>query len=601
MQNDIKKIFFLLTKEERKKSILILLLILFMAILDMIGVASILPFIAVISNPELIETNIFLNKLYVFLSIFGIQTKEDFFFSLGLIVFVLLLISLTFKAFSTYVQIKYTQMCEFSIAKRLVEGYLHQPYIWFLNRNSADLGKTILSEVSQVVNGSLISFMNFVNYFMIIFFILVMLLMVDLKLTISVIFFLGSSYGLIYAMTHHYLGRIGEKRIKANELRFTTISEAFGAAKEIKVGNLEDIYIKRFSGPAKNYANYNSTTSILSMLPRFAIEAVSFGGLLLVILYFMKTEDGFLSILPIITLYAFAGYRILPAAQAVYSAVIISRYHQAGLYALYEDMKSLKTSNPIIKDKLKLIPHKNIILKNINFNYPNAKKTSLKNVNLEIPAGSKVGIVGATGSGKTTTVDIILGLLEAQHGTLEIDGEIINKKNVRKWQRSIGYVPQQIYLADDTVASNIAFGVDKKEINHELVLKAAKIANLDEFILNELPKQLETNIGERGVRLSGGQRQRIGLARALYQNPKVLVFDEATSALDNITEQSVMKAISESSKNITTIFIAHRLTTIKNCDIIFLFDNGELIGEGNFEELTKNNKIFWKMQQNYQV
>ena len=192
MQNDIKKIFFLLTKEERKKSILILLLILFMAILDMIGVASILPFIAVISNPELIETNIFLNKLYVFLSIFGIQTNEDFFFILGLIVFILLLISLTFKAFSTYVQIKYSLMCEFSIAKRLVEGYLHQPYIWFLNRNSADLGKTILSEVSQVVNGSLISFMNFVNYFMIIFFILVMLLMVDLKLTISVIFFLGS-------------------------------------------------------------------------------------------------------------------------------------------------------------------------------------------------------------------------------------------------------------------------------------------------------------------------------------------------------------------------------------------------------------------------
>ena len=601
MQNDIKKIFFLLTKEERKKSILILLLILFMAILDMIGVASILPFIAVISNPELIETNIFLNKLYIFLSIFGIQTKEDFFFSLGLIVFALLIISLTFKSFSTYVQIRYSLMCEFSIAKRLVEGYLHQPYIWFLNRNSADLGKTILSEVGQVVNGSLISFMNFVNYFMIIFFILVMLLTVDLKLTISIILFLGSSYGLIYAMTHYYLGRIGEKRIKANELRFTTISEAFGAAKEIKVGNLEDIYIKRFSEPAKNYANYNSTTSILSMLPRFAIEAISFGGLLLIILYFMKTEVGFLSILPIITLYAFAGYRILPAAQAVYSAVIISRYHQAALHALYEDMKSLKTSNPIIKDKHKLIPHKNIILKNISFNYPNTKKTSLKNVNIEIPAGSKVGIVGATGSGKTTTVDIILGLLEAQHGTLEIDGKIINKKNVRKWQRSIGYVPQQIYLADDTVASNIAFGVDKKEINHELVLKAAKIANLDEFILNELPKQFETNIGERGVRLSGGQRQRIGLARALYQNPKVLVLDEATSALDNITEQSVMKAISKSSKNITTIFIAHRLTTIKNCDIIFLFDNGELIDEGNFEELTKNNKVFWKMQKNYEV
>lgn len=594
---DIKKIFYLLTKNEKRKALLVLLLILIMAILDMIGVASILPFIAVISNPEIIDSNYFLNQLYVFLNIFGVQTKEDFFFSLGVIVFILLLGSLCFKAFSTYIQVRFSLMCEYSIAKRLVEGYLHQPYIWFLNRNSSDIGKTILSEVGQVVNGSLISLINFINYSAIIFFILVLLFIVDLKLTLSIIFFLGITYGLIYILIRHFLESIGKKRIKANEQRFTTISEAFGAAKEVKVGNLEEVYIKRFATPAKNFANYNSMTTIISMLPRFAIEAISFGGLLLVILYFMTSGNGFVSILPVITLYAFAGYRILPAAQTVYSTIIISRYHQPALNSLYEDMRSLRKKNPI-KDETKLYPHKNITLNNINFNYPNTKRLSLKNINLKIHAGSNIGIVGATGSGKTTTVDIILGLLEPQKGTLEIDGEVINKNNIRKWQRSIGYVPQQIYLADDTVLANIAFGVDTNKVNQESLKKAAEIANIDEFILNELPEKYHTNIGERGVRLSGGQRQRIGLARALYHQPKILVLDEATSALDNITEKKVMNSITKSSNNITAIFIAHRLTTIKNCDTIFLFDKGELKDKGSFEELTKKNENFFKMQQN---
>lgn len=597
IRKDTKKIFYLLTPGERKRSILVLGMILFVAILDMIGVASILPFIAVISNPETIETNIFLNKIFISFKMFGVQTKEDFFFSLGVTVFILLVSSLTFKALSTYIQIRFSLMCEYSIAKRLVEGYLHQPYIWFLNRNSSDLGKTVLSEVEQVVNGSLMSIINFLNYCAIIFFILLLLFLVDIKLTLTIIFILGFAYGLIYLLINHFLKTIGIKRLKANELRFTSISEAFGAAKEVKVGNLEDVYIKRFSKPAKNYANYNAMTSIISMLPRFAIEAISFGGLLLVILYFMMLGEDFVSFLPVVTLYAFAGYRILPAAQAVYSAMIISRYHQPALNALYEDMKNLKYIHPT-KDNSKLFPKKDIVLRNIHFNYPNSKRTSLKDVNLEILAGTTVGIVGATGSGKTTTVDIILGLLEAQKGTLEIDGNIINKNNVKNWQRSIGYVPQQIYLADDTIAANIAFGVDDKEINHDAVKKAANIANLENFILNELPKQFQTYIGERGVRLSGGQRQRIGLARALYHQPKVLILDEATSALDNITEQAVIKSISETSKNITSIFIAHRLTTIKNCDSIFLFEEGELKAKGSFEELTKSNKKFLKMQQN---
>jgi len=209
---------------------------------------------------------------------------------------------------------------------------------------------------------------------------------------------------------------------------------------------------------------------------------------------------------------------------------------------------------------------------------------------LNIPAKSTVGLIGTTGSGKTTTVDIILGLLEAKKGTLEIDGQIITKQNSRSWQRSIGYVPQHIYLSDDTIAANIAFGVDPNNVNQEAVEKSSKIANLHEFVEEELPKKYKTTIGERGVRLSGGQRQRIGIARALYHNPKVLILDEATSALDNQTEKAVMDAVNNIGKNITIIIIAHRLSTVKNCDTIFLLDKGELKDKGTFKELMKVNE-----------
>ena len=251
------------------------------------------------------------------------------------------------------------------------------------------------------------------------------------------------------------------------------------------------------------------------------------------------------------------------------------------IISLYDDLKklNLKIDNNYNNE---FFFNENIKLKDIFYAYPKSSRTALKSINLTIPAYTTVGIVGETGSGKTTVVDIILGLLDAQKGTLEIDGKIINNKNKRAWQNLIGYVPQQIYLADTTVSENIAFGLEADEINHENVERAAKIANLHEFILNELPSKYETTIGERGVRLSGGQRQRIGIARALYNEPKLLIFDEATSALDNTTEKSVMEAIYNEDYKTTKILIAHRLSTVKKCDKIFLFDKGELKHEGNF-------------------
>ena len=403
-------------------------------------------------------------------------------------------------------------------------------------------------------------------------------------------------YGILFFSIRDFLNRIG-KKIKSNKTRFIAVSEAFGASKEVKLGGLEQNFIKRFSESSKIFAKTQASAQVLNQLPRYFLEAIIFGGMLLIIINSMGEEGGFASILPLISLYAFAGYRLMPAIQQIYSSVSQLSYVSAALDKLYIDIKNLKSLDKNYDTDIFLF-NKSINLKEINFNYPNSTRTTLKNVTLNINANSTVGLVGTTGSGKTTTLDVILGLLEPQSGKLEVDEKVITRKNVRSWQKSIGYVPQHIYLSDDTIKANIAFGIDPKNIKLDMVKKAAKIANLHEFIMEDLPNQYETITGERGIRLSGGQRQRIGIARALYNNPKVLVLDEATSALDNNTEKAVMDAVYNLAESITIILVAHRLSTVKKCDKIFLFEKGEIKNEGTFEEIINLNEDFKKSANN---
>ena len=584
-----KKILSLLTLNERKSAALLLLMVLIMALLDMIGVASILPFMSVLSNPDIIETNIFYIKMFEVSKIFGVENDQQFIFALGIVLFLILITSIAFKALTSYVQVRFIQMRQYSISKSLIENYLHQPYTWFLNRNSAELAKSILVETHVVVGAGLAPLIDLIAKTMITIAIIALLIIADPKLAMIIGFSLIGAYGLIFKILRKYLVRFGKERLKSNELRFISVSEAFGAAKEVKIGGLEQTYMKRFSNPAYTYAQSQATAIIISELPKFAFEAITFGGILLTILYLMTESSTFSEIIPIISLYIFAGYRLMPALQKIYSSLTTLTSVGPSLDKLCDDMKN---TNPINsnQDQGILSFNKAINLKNIHYNYPNTSRTTLKDINICIPAKSTVALIGTTGSGKTTTADIILGLLEAQRGTLEVDGQIITKQNSRAWQRSIGYVPQHIFLADDTLAANIAFGVEPGDINHEAVKKASKIANLHEFVLDDLPKQYQTTIGERGIRLSGGQRQRVGIARALYHNPKVLVLDEATSALDNQTEQAVMDAVNNIGKDITIIIIAHRLNTVKKCDIICKLEKGKVIGQGTFEKLVNNSK-----------
>jgi len=588
----LKKILAILTHDERKRAGLLMVMIVVMALLDMLGVASILPFMAVLANPELVHTNAVLEAVFTASRYIGIKSSDQFLFALGVLVFVLLVTSLAFKALTTYAQTRFVLMREYSIGKRLVEGYLHQPYSWFLNRHSADLGKTILSEVGTVVNVALNPLMNLIMQSTVALALLILLIIVDPLLALSVGVVLGLAYAGIFTIMSDWLKRLGQARIEANKERFTAVIEAFGAAKEVKVGGLEQTYIQRFAKPAEIYAKGQATAQIIAQLPRFALEAIAFGGMLLVILYLMAKSGSFASALPIIALYAFAGYRLMPALQQIYGAVTQLRFVGSALDALHHDLISLQTVYAQHKNLSPVRLSQAITLNQVCFSYPNASQQALNNISISIPVKSKVGFVGATGSGKTTTVDVILGLLKPQEGSLVIDGQPITDTNRRQWQRSIGYVPQQIYLADQSVAANIAFGVDAKDIDKHAVERAAKISNLHEFVVNDLAQGYDTIVGERGVRLSGGQRQRIGIARALYHSPQVLILDEATSALDNLTEQAVMEAVNNLGGDITVIMIAHRLSTVRQCDQIYLLEQGELKASGTYEELLEKSSEF---------
>lgn len=587
----LKRFLFLLNQQEIRKLRLLFLVILINSILETIGIASILPFISVLVNPNIIETNTVLNYLFKFSQKMGVNDQDTFIIFLGILVFILLLISLSFKALANFLQIKFVYYCEYSLSKRLLEKYLHQNYSWFLNKNSSDIAKTLLSEISVVISRCLVPIIELCTRGLIVILLISLLIIIDPEIALIISLTLGGSFFSIFYFLRDHLKRFGKNRLMSNQKRFETINECFGGIKEIKFSNLEEIYVKQFSNSAQIFARNQSLSSIFSQLPRFLIESVAFGGILLIILYSVYKFGSFNNSLPILSLYVFAGYRLMPALQQMFASISNITSSMPSLNRLYEDYKCLR----ILKnynDCKNLSLNKKIELNNICYNYPNAKRTALNNINITIEAKTSIGIVGATGSGKTTLVDIIMGLLRPNKGNLSVDGMLITEENFKSWQASIGYVPQHIYLSDDTIERNIAFGVDPKDINQDMIKKVGEIANLDKFVLDELDNKYQTIVGERGVRLSGGQRQRIGIARALYHEPSVLIFDEATSALDNETEKVVMDEITNLSKNLTILIVAHRLNTIKKCDNIFLLENGSIAKQGNFNELFVPNKNF---------
>jgi ABC-type multidrug transport system fused ATPase/permease subunit len=423
-----KKLLYFLSTKEKKNLIILFLMIMIMALIEMMGVASILPFIAVVTNPSLIETNFILSTMFKVSSIFGVNAKQEFIFLLGVLVFVILIFSLTFKAVTTYLQFKFVFMMEYSVGKKLIQTFLKQPYSWFLSRNSAELSKSILSEAGSV-SGAMYAIAEIFSNSVITITLLSLLLITNIKLTLGAVLFIGGFYFIIFFKFRKRLKIMGKERLNANELRFKSINEAFGAFKELKVSGLEKIFVNKFSSPAKIYASNQTSSQIINKLPRFIIEGAAFGGMLLLILYIIFELGTLNKSIPIIAVFAFAGYRLIPSIQYIYQSLASLRYNKPSVDKLFNELKNF-SSLTLNQDQDNLSFNKIISLNHVNYNYPNSSRSALTDINLTIPYKTTVGIVGSTGCGKTTTVDIILGLLEPQKGTLEIDGTILSQKNI---------------------------------------------------------------------------------------------------------------------------------------------------------------------------
>jgi ABC-type bacteriocin/lantibiotic exporter with double-glycine peptidase domain len=571
-----------------------------MALLETAGVASVMPFLAVLGAPEMINTNPALNRLFRGSHIVGVNTPDQFLIFLGISVFVLILFSAIFRTVTQYFMNRFIEMRRHSIGMRLLESYLRQPYEFFLNRHSGDMSKTILSEVDQLIHNVIRPAYNMLAYSIVLIAITILLVLINPTLALVTAGVLGGLYALFYLVLSSKLRDQGGILVASNKERFMAAAEVFGGIKDIKLMGRERGYLKRFQFPSQSYAATLATNQTLNQVPYYLIEAIAFGGIILISIFMLigdENDNGALGgILPILGLYAFAAYRIKPAVQNIFQGFTGLRFGRATVDNLYADIHQNNSPEQLpmcIPKKLKA--ERSIALEHLSYTYPNAIKPALKDLNIIIPVGGSLGIVGSTGAGKTTFVDVILGLLRPELGFITVDGKPVSENNLRDWQQSLGYVPQDIFLTDSTLAENIALGIPMHEIDIEQVKHCASMAQVSDFIANELPDQYETLLGERGVRLSGGQRQRIGIARALYHNPEVLVFDEATSALDSVTEKAVMEAIDSLAEQKTIILIAHRLSTVRNCNQILLLDQGAIKAKGTFEELSNGSDEFRAM------
>jgi len=565
-----------------------------LAVVETAGVASILPFIAVVNNPEVIQRNPWLRLAYDSL---GYASPQSFLVSLGIVVLAFIVFSNVVKALTAWWRLSYDNNLNYTLARRLLAQYMARPYAFFLNRNTSDMTKNILTEVRNCIGGVLSAGMEILSSSLVCLFMLGLLLAIDPFIAIVIMGVLSGAYAGIYFLARRKLARIGREQVVASSMKYRAANEALGAIKDLKILGRERSFLERFSDHARRHALNNVSGGVISALPRYVLEILAFGGILALMLHFLRIQERSGHVIPLLALYAFAGYRLLPAVQQIFSAITSVRINLYSLRVLHQDLVQGQTgagAEAALPDftEAKPVPFvQRLELRDISFSYPEARDPVLDAFNLTVVPHSSVGLVGATGSGKTTVVDLILGLLTPGSGRIFVDGVDI-QECLSRWQRNLGYVPQHIFLSDDTVLANIAFGVPEGEIDMAAVKRAASVANLHSFIEEELPSGYHTAVGERGIRLSGGQRQRLGIARALYRDPPILIMDEATSALDGITEEAVTEAIRALSGRKTLITIAHRLTTVKDCDVIYLMDQGRIAGRGTYAELMKTSSWF---------
>ena len=590
----LKKLFMLLTPIQRKHFYFLQILVIFAAIIEIVSVASLVPFISILSDIGQLQADTFFGRLY---QSSEISSELQFVFLIGVCVLIILLISTIISILTVWKLSMFASRIGADIADRLYAYYLRQSWLFHASGSSAQLTKKISTETSRVSGAILVPFIHLNAKIALVILMSLSIFIYDPTIAIIATLIFAFAYFIIFKGVRNHLSNYGSIISDVNEKRFRLMNEGFGGIKDILLLGTDNDFINRFNITGNSLAHSQGRSQALVLAPRYFMELIAFGSMILLILYLIFTHNGNLGlVLPILSVYAISAIKLLPAVQQIYSSVAIMKANIAAFESIQKDLDDSVYTKSFMHDAKKtyLHPKEKIALENITFTYPGKTEPALSQLNLLIPANTVTGIVGPSGSGKSTLIDILLSLIDPQDGQLMVDNHIINNDNRRSWQNSIGFVAQSIFLSEGTIAENIAFGIPKKQIDLEQVQKVLKLAHLSELV-ESLDDGIDAKVGERGVQLSGGQRQRIGIARALYNQAEVLVFDEATSSLDGITEKMIMDAIDNFTGQKTIILIAHRLKTVQKCDQIFYIKNGKVADHGTYQELIEKNEDFKNM------
>ena len=578
----LKKLNYIFNGIDKLKMLLILFGVIIGSFLELMGVAIFSPFVSILMNPEIIGENKYLNCIY---EIFNFDTANNFMAALtGAIIFIYLFKNVFLALLKNWI-FKFSYNIQLKISTRLLKTYMREPYTFHLNHNIAVLQRSLQEDTDHFTKG-IIHVMELIAEIAVCGTLGIYLFVVSKSIAVTIVALLLISLFVFTSLSRKFSKNLGKQcqQYKANLYQW--VNQSLGGIKELKILNREEYFIHSYEDNYAKYVHGLRINRLIATLPKYFVEAVCMTGLLLAVLLkmFWGQKDDFTTFIPQLSVFAVAAFRLLPSVGKINEHVADILYSLPSLDLIYHDLKAIE-EEPEVKEKEEMDWEfkKEISISNVCYHYPDGEDMVINKASFIIPKGKTVAFIGPSGAGKTTIVDIILGLLKPQFGKVKAD-ELNIHKHPYVWQKEIGYIPQVIYLSDDTIRNNIAFGIRKEEIDDQAILQALKKAQLYEFVEN-LPEGLDTMVGDRGVRLSGGQRQRIGIARALYHDPEVLVLDEATSALDNETEAAVMEAIDHLQGMKTILIIAHRLTTIRNVDMIYEVSNGKV-------ELKAKEKVF---------
>ncbi len=575
----LKKINYIFDKRQKRNMFILSAIIFIGSFMELLGVSAIMPLVTIIMDESVLKTK----RLYAWLGqVFHLSSSREYVLIFTLFLIIVYIIKNVYIIFQNSMQMRYVYNNQRRLSTKMLDCYLKQDYLYHVARNVGDLQRNVYTDANSFYS-VVLDMIQLESEALVCILLLLYLLYINFSFTVVVILMLGFAFGLFFLLYRKYSVKLGAQYRQLIGSQNKWILQAFTGIKEIKVMNKEQYFLDNYDRSYEKSMIAQRKKMILGILPRPIIECISICGILSVIAVQTYLGMDMKKFVPMLSAFAVAAFRMLPSFNRLSAYINSILFGKAAVDNVYQDLKEieelLKKDPNRENTRYRFELNKNIELKHVTFQYPGGEKEVLKDISFEISSNQSIAFIGPSGAGKTTLADIILGILTPQSGQIEVNGESIFH-HIESWHENIGYIPQMIYLMDDSIRSNVAFGCFEKEIDEDKVWKALKEAQLEEFV-RSLPQGLDTKVGDRGIRLSGGQRQRIGIARALYADPKLLILDEATSALDNETETAVMEAIDHLHGSRTMIIIAHRLTTIRNCDKIY---------EVNHQTVTERNK-----------